>query len=37
VRSAPYRATRAAYHALRRRNSLRAAYRQDRAVVHAFR
>jgi len=29
-----YRAARAVSHALRRRNTLRAAYRQDRAVVH---
>ena len=33
--SAPYRAARAAYHAVRGRNTLRAAYRQDRAVFHA--
>ncbi len=33
---AVYRAARAAYHQLRAKNSFRAAYRQDRAVVHAY-
>jgi tRNA (mo5U34)-methyltransferase len=37
VRSAPYRAMRAAYHGLTGRNALRLAYRRDRAVVHALR
>ena len=34
---APYRAARAAWHRLRGRNALAAAYRQDRAAFHAFR
>jgi tRNA (mo5U34)-methyltransferase len=33
--NAPYRAARAAYHQLRGKNSLQAAFRQDRAVFHA--
>jgi len=33
--SAPYRAARAAYHQLRGKNSVRSAFRQDRAVFHA--
>jgi tRNA (mo5U34)-methyltransferase len=35
--SAPYRAARAVVHRLRNKNSLRAAFRQDRAVFHAYR
>jgi tRNA (mo5U34)-methyltransferase len=35
-RSRPYRALRAVYHRARRRNTMRQAYNQDRAVVHAF-
>jgi tRNA (mo5U34)-methyltransferase len=34
--SAPYRAARAIYHALKGRNGLHAAFRQDRAVFHAY-
>jgi tRNA (mo5U34)-methyltransferase len=34
--SAPYRAARAAYHQLRGKNSLKPAFRQDRAVFHAY-
>jgi len=37
MRSAPYRAARAAWHALNGKNRLASAYRQDRAVFHAFR
>jgi tRNA (mo5U34)-methyltransferase len=36
-RSAAYRGARAIYHRLRGRNSMPAAFRQDRAVFHAFR
>ena len=36
IRSAPYRAARAAYHHLKGKNTMAAAYRQDRAVFHAF-
>ncbi len=36
-RSVIYRGARAAYHRLRGRNTLPAAFRQDRAVFHAFR
>lgn len=36
VRSMPYRAARAVWHAIKGRNSLSAAYRQDRAVFHAY-
>jgi tRNA (mo5U34)-methyltransferase len=36
-RSAIYRGARAAYHRLRGRNTVPAAFRQDRAVFHAFR
>jgi len=35
-KSAPYRAARAVYHALKGRNPLRTAYRLDRAVFHAY-
>jgi tRNA (mo5U34)-methyltransferase len=35
--SAPYRAARAVVHRLKGRNSIRAAFRQDRAVFHAYR
>jgi tRNA (mo5U34)-methyltransferase len=35
MRAAPYRAARAIYHAVRGRNDLRSAFRQDRAVFHA--
>jgi tRNA (mo5U34)-methyltransferase len=35
-RSAPYRAARAVWHAVKRKNTLAAAFRQDRAVFHAF-
>jgi tRNA (mo5U34)-methyltransferase len=35
--SAPYRAARAAWHVMRRKNDLRHAFRQDRAVFHATR
>jgi len=35
--SAPYRAARAVYHRLRGKNGLREAFRQDRAVFHAYR
>ena len=35
-RSGPYRLARAAYHQLKRKNTVAAAYRQDRAVFHAF-
>ena len=34
--SAPYRAARAVWHALKGKNDLRSAYRQDRAVFHAY-
>ena len=34
--SAPYRAARAVWHALKGKNDLRSAFRQDRAVFHAF-
>jgi tRNA (mo5U34)-methyltransferase len=37
MRSAPYRAARAAWHALNGKNRFASAYRQDRAVFHAFR
>jgi tRNA (mo5U34)-methyltransferase len=37
VRSAPFRAARAVWHWLRGRSGLRAAFRQDRAVFHAYR
>ena len=36
VRSAGYRAARAAYHWLRRKNRFALAFRQDRAVFHAY-
>jgi hypothetical protein len=36
ARGALYRGARAVYHQLRRRNSLGSAFRQDRAVFHAF-
>ena len=37
TRSAPYRAARAVYHRLKGKNQLwRRAFRQDRAVFHAF-
>ena len=36
VRSASFRAARAAYHWLQGKNGLRAAFRQDRAVFHAY-
>jgi len=36
IRSAPYRAARAAYHRFKGKNTIAAAYRQDRAVFHAF-
>ena len=36
TRSAPYRAARAVYHALKGKNQLGPAFRQDRAVFHAF-
>ncbi len=36
IYSAPYRAARAVYHRLQRKNSLRLAFHQDRAVFHAF-
>jgi tRNA (mo5U34)-methyltransferase len=36
TRSAPYRAARAVYHGLRGKNELAPAFRQDRAVFHAF-
>ena len=36
TRSAPYRAARAVYHALKGKNELAPAFRQDRAVFHAF-
>jgi tRNA (mo5U34)-methyltransferase len=35
--NAPYRAARAIYHRLRKKNAIRAAFRQDRAVFHAQR
>jgi tRNA (mo5U34)-methyltransferase len=35
-RSAPYRAARAVWHAMKGKNQLLPAYRQDRAVFHAF-
>ncbi len=34
--SAPYRAARAVWHAIKGKNDLRSAFRQDRAVFHAF-
>jgi tRNA (mo5U34)-methyltransferase len=34
--SAPYRAARAVWHALKGKNDMRSAFRQDRAVFHAF-
>lgn len=37
ARSAVYRGTRAVYHRLRGKNRIRPAFRQDRAVLHAFR
>ena len=37
TRSAPYRAARAVYHRLQGKNDLASAFRQDRAVFHAFR
>jgi tRNA (mo5U34)-methyltransferase len=36
TRSAPYRAARAVYHRLQGKNDLASAFRQDRAVFHAF-
>ena len=36
ARGAAYRGARAAYHRLRGKNTLRSAFRQDRAVFHAF-
>ena len=36
IRSAPFRAARAVAHRLKGRNSLAAAFRQDRAVFHAY-
>jgi tRNA (mo5U34)-methyltransferase len=36
IPSAPYRAARAVYHRLQGKNTLAGAYRQDRAVFHAF-
>lgn len=36
TRSAPFRAARAAYHHLKGKNRFAAAFRQDRAVFHAF-
>ena len=36
TRSAPYRAARAVYHALKGKNQIGPAFRQDRAVFHAF-
>jgi tRNA (mo5U34)-methyltransferase len=36
VRSAIYRGARAVYHALRGKNEMRLAFRQDRAVFHAY-
>jgi len=36
IRSAPYRAARAVYHQLKGKNSLASAFRQDRAVFHAY-
>jgi tRNA (mo5U34)-methyltransferase len=36
TRSAPYRAARAVYHRLQGKNELAPAFRQDRAVFHAF-
>ena len=36
VRSAPYRAARAIYHQLKGKNRLAPAFRQDRAVFHAY-
>ena len=36
TRSAPYRAARAVYHSLQGKNGLAPAFRQDRAVFHAF-
>jgi len=35
-RSAPYRAARAVYHCIKRKNTVAAAFRQDRAVFHAY-
>ena len=37
IRTAPYRAARAIYHRLKGKNGLVPAYRQDRAVFHAYR
>ncbi len=37
VRSAPFRAARAVWHRLQGRGGLRARFRQDRAVFHAYR
>ncbi len=36
ARSAPYRAARAVYHRIRGKNTVAAAFRQDRAVFHAY-
>jgi tRNA (mo5U34)-methyltransferase len=36
ARSAPYRAARAVYHRIRGKNTVAAAFRQDRAVLHAY-
>lgn len=36
ARSAPYRAARAVYHRMKGRNTVAAAFRQDRAVFHAY-
>ena len=36
ARSAPYRAARAFYHRIRGKNTVAAAFRQDRAVFHAY-
>ena len=36
IRTAPYRAARAVYHQLKGKNGLVQAYRQDRAVFHAY-
>ena len=36
IRSAPFRAARAAWHKMKGRNTLRHAFRQDRAVFHAY-
>jgi tRNA (mo5U34)-methyltransferase len=36
IRSAPFRAARAAWHQVKGRNTMRQAFRQDRAVFHAY-